>query len=192
MWLSPNHQDTEFRLPMSLDDKITIFLDRTDGWQLGIAEQCARTIKHSSFAVLHIVFSYFEAIAKYHDGFTKDGQSLKYFKRGFEIAFPSTTQIPSIGREAILHDLYSGVRCGLYHASLTAAHVSVCTLPDAEFYYNRRDRRIFIDPGRLAQSLRTHLVSYGAQLRRPSNAGLRTNFEKRYDYELSQPQGMKW
>ena len=47
------------------------------GWKLNIADQIINggeeqpAIKHSGYATLDIVFSYFEMIAKYEDGFAK-------------------------------------------------------------------------------------------------------------------------
>ena len=36
MWITPNYQISDFTIPLSLDDKIEIFFDRTMGWQLSI------------------------------------------------------------------------------------------------------------------------------------------------------------
>jgi len=86
IWLSPSYQDTDFPLPHSLDTKITLFEDRVLGWKLDIADQIINggqeksSIRHSGFAVLDIVFSYFEMIAKYEDGFT-GRKSEEYFKK---------------------------------------------------------------------------------------------------------------
>ena len=80
MWISPTYQDSDFPVPHSIDTKITLFEDRALGWKLNIAEQIINgkkkadgseerpPIQHSGFAVLDIVFSYFEMIAKYENG----------------------------------------------------------------------------------------------------------------------------
>jgi len=191
MWLTPKYKDTDFQHPLKLDDKITIFLDRTDGWQLFIAEQCS-AIPHSAFAVLHIILSYFETIAKYHNGFAQHGQSAHYFKRGVELVFPPIMQIPDYVRDAILIDLYSGARCGLYHGSMTLAHIAVSGLEEGDFRYDPNTRTIVIDPGRMTKTLRQHLTAYGAQLRDHANVDLRARFESRFDFDASQPQGAAW
>jgi hypothetical protein len=191
MWISPNHQDTDFVEPWTLDDKITIFLDRTDGWQLAIAEQ-AGAIPHSGFAVLHVILSYFETTSKYHAGFAQHGQSKNHFNQGVELVFPTIAEIPPDVREAILSDLYGGARCGLYHAGMTAAHIALGPIEGGDIHYNPVTRRIVIDPHRLTKTLRGHLAAYGQRLRDPANADLRNRFEQRFEYDRSQVQGAEW
>lgn len=191
MWVSPKYKSADFEHPLQLDDKITIFLDRTDGWQLSIAEQCA-AVPHSAFAVLQIILSYFETIAKYHDGFARDGKSTQHFTRGVELVFPHFIQVPKHVRSAILADLYSGARCGLYHASMTAAHISVGLLDGADFRYNPNTRTIVLDPFQLTKTLRVHVNRYGGMLRDTLNHDLRGKFERRFDFDSSRPAGTSW
>ena len=54
-WISPNFQDIDFPSGMSTDQKIEVFADRVNGWQLDIAKQCIDSIKHSGFAVLELL-----------------------------------------------------------------------------------------------------------------------------------------
>jgi hypothetical protein len=191
MWLSPKYKDTDFAQPLTLDNKVAIFLDRTDGWQLSIAEK-ARDIQHSGFAVLHIILSYFEAVAKYHDGFVQHGQSEYYFKQGVQLVFPPIAQIPAHVRDAILSDLYRGARCGLYHAGMTAAHIGLGAIGPGDIRYEPNTRRLIIDPYNLTKTLRAHLDGYGQRLRDSANADLRNKFEARFDYDGAQIQGIQW
>jgi hypothetical protein len=192
MWLSPNHQDSDFRSPLSLDDKITIFIDRTDGWQLSIAKQCGE-IPHSAFAVLHILLSYFESIAKYEEGFGQDGRSEYHFKKGVQSVFPSIAGWPQAIRDAALKDLYSGGRCGMYHGGMTAPHIYISILPqNADMIYDPNSRTIGIYPAKLAESLITHLHVYERRLRDTANTTLRRNFETRFDFDSSHSQGVAW
>jgi hypothetical protein len=208
MWISPHYQDGKFQSALvpdadtasggsanayycdfarlSLEDKIAIFVDRTEGWQLGIAEQVSR-LPHSDFAVLHIVLSYFETIAKYYHGIIKRGDHKgKYFKTGVRLVFPTLGEKIRAGDlEAFLNDLYSGARCGLYHASLAAGHIEVCSLPHDWFKYDAYNPRITIDPPRLVKELQVHVLAYTAQLRNPSEGDLRANFEKRFNHDIS-------
>ena len=91
--LSPSYQDTDFPVPHSLETKIALFEDRVLGWKLDIADQLINgsqeksPIRHSGYATLDIVFSYFEMIAKYEAGFT-GLESGKYFKQGVYSVFP--------------------------------------------------------------------------------------------------------
>ena len=109
MWISPSFQVTDFRQPLSISDKIAIFEDRTIGWKLDIADQVINgrkrsdgseersPILHSGFATLEIVFSYFEMIAKYEDGFAQKGGSRKFFELGVYSVFPELRryQVPA-------------------------------------------------------------------------------------------------
>ena len=106
VWISPNFKDDDFPSGMSIEQKIKVFADRVNGWQLNIAQQCADNITHSGFAVLHIVVSYFEMIAKFKDGFTKDGKSEEYFRKGFDNVFPSLSPPSPEIKERLLKKLY--------------------------------------------------------------------------------------
>ena len=101
--ISPKHKRSDFPRVLTLDDKIEVFEDRTLGWQLDIAERVANGVKaddgttkckptkHSGFAVLHILFSYFEMIGTLETGYTGEGRSKEYFKEGFCSVFPAAT-----------------------------------------------------------------------------------------------------
>src|SRR5262245_48207051 len=118
-WVSPNYQDTKFGANPSDDDKIEIFCDRVDGWQLKIAEEMLRQIiaqqpplmQHAAYAMISVVFTYFEMIGQIvkqkageKSGATGD------FVRGFKEVFPTT---PLKDNEIeIVHDR---IRCGMFH-----------------------------------------------------------------------------
>jgi hypothetical protein len=69
MWITWNHQDTDFQYPLTFEDKVEIFYQQTLGWQLHIADLLANggqtfgddttipSVRHSGFAVLHICMS---------------------------------------------------------------------------------------------------------------------------------------
>ncbi len=200
--ISPDYKNTDFSLPLSIDDKITIFFDRVDGWQLGIADQCINgrkgpngeiePIPDSGFAVLHIVLSYFEMIAKYQDGFEDTGESGHYFKKGVYSVFPQfePESLPIV--DSLLDILYSGARCGLYHSGMTDSRIILTGGGDEPiellvFDPQKRGKvKLRINPHLLVPVLRTHLRDYVEQLRDAHNSTLRQNFEKRFDFEASQ------
>lgn len=198
MWLTPDHQDTDFNWPLSLDDKVTLFLARTRGWQLDIAQRCiagmsddegrviAAPIPHSAFAVLHILFSYFEMIAKFHQGFVPeypwDRRSEAYFKEGVLLVCPSLRKQPVGLMDEVLYLLYQEARCGLYHSGMTAGRIVVAQGMDAAMTYTSDDGRLWIDPRLLVLEMQDHLSDYEARLRDPSKTVLRENFEKRFDF----------
>lgn len=194
MWVSPNYQDTDFSWPLNLDDKIMIFLDRTQGWHLDIADQCINgkkgadgefvsPIPHSGFAVLNIVLSYFEMIAKYQDGFSKNTKSEYYFKQGIYSVFPQLKQQSSEVADNLLNVLYYGCRCGLYHGGMTDNSIVVTSEPGYPLLFDPQELRLKINPHLLVPALKVHLLEYGRELNDKKNLSLRQNFEKRFDFD---------
>ncbi len=178
---------------LPIENKIAVFLDRVEGWQLGIAEQVSR-IEGSGFAVLQITLSNFEAFAKYYEGNTEDLTAKDSFKDGVMLVFPTLDKILDGDVETVLHGLWSGTRCGLYHTSIAAGHIEVGSLPHGShdwFQYDRINRRIRIDPPRLVKKLQEHLEAYSVQLRNPDNTEVRANFVKRFNYDASRTLGAK-
>jgi hypothetical protein len=53
----------------------------------------------------------------------------------------------------------------------------------ATMVFDGQNNRPIINPHRLVPALIAHLQAYGALLRDPTNAQLRDNFERRFDYE---------
>lgn len=198
MWITPNYEDTDFTWPLNINSKITIFLDRTYGWQLDIADQCingrkgpkgaiiAKPIPHSGFAVLHIVLSYFEMIAKYRDGFAKKRKSEDYFKEGVYFVFPQLKKEPRQIADKLLKALYEGGRCGLYHSGMTDPRIILTGGIDRPMDFDEQTSKLMINPHLLVPALKTHLKDYGKQLQNVKNIRLRQNFEKRFNFDVSQ------
>ncbi len=201
IWLSPSYQDTDFLFPHSLDTKITLFEDRAIGWKLDIADQLINgspdnsPIRHSGFAVLDIVFSYFEMVAKYEDGFT-GRNSEKYFKKGVYLVFPEFKNIPPpaqtplspVGNVASLVDIvldlmYEGIRCGLYHSGITNGKIFLTGEIKAPMAFDLQLQMLIVNPHLLVPKLKVHLHGYVARLRDVNNVDLREKFEKRYDFD---------
>ena len=195
MWISPKSQETDFVWPLALEDKITIFLDRTSGWQLDIADYCingkrnaegellAGPIEQSGFAVLHIVLSYFEMIAKYQEGFMTNGKSEYYFKQGVYSVFPHLKTESSSMVDSLLNILYFGARCGLYHGGMTDHRIVVTGDTAYPMVLDMSKPQLKINPHLMVPELKAHLWEYGRQLRNPGNKVLRRNFEKRFDFD---------
>jgi hypothetical protein len=92
LWVTPRRRLSELPKDITLDLKIDIFKERIEGWKLDIADQLINGIKdekgntitegnpHSGYAVLDIILSYFEMIAKYQAGYT-DWKSQDSFSR---------------------------------------------------------------------------------------------------------------
>jgi hypothetical protein len=193
-YISPHYRNIDFQYPLSLNDKITIFLDRTHGWQLDIADQVingkkaedgtmiTKPMRDSGFAALSIVLSYFEMIAKYEEGYTGKSSS-PYFKKGVYSVFPNlNAEFPTIVDDA-LTVLYKKCRCGLYHMGLTNRQIVLSGKPQFPMRFDITNRRLHINPHLLVPALKIHLEDYGKRLRDKNNVQLRSNFEKRFDYE---------
>ncbi len=185
MWITPNHQLSDFHLPLSFDDKVTIFYEQTSGWQLDIAEQVILNIRDSGYATLSIVISYFELIAKYHSGFLGKGQSKNLFKQGVRLVFPCLIMGPREHMDNLLDAFYEGCRCGLYHSGRANSQVLVNDLINAPIIYNPNIVQLIINPRRLITALEVNLELYVKRLRNPANIELRANFEKRFNYDDS-------
>ena len=209
MWISPNFQDTDFQYPLSIDDKITLFEDRTIGWKLDIADQVMNgkkfpdgseerpPIQHGGYAALDIVTSYFEMIAKYENGFAKNGESEKHFKLGVYSVFPefrkfqTPANVPGVqGKVVSLIDfvldlMYGGIRCGLYHGGFTKGRIVLTGEIQFPMAFDPQAQILIVNPHLLVPKLKSHLNEYVRQLRDNNNGDLRTKFEARYDFDNS-------
>jgi hypothetical protein len=172
--ISPHFQDVDFPSGMSLDQMIEVFADQVTGWQLDIAQQSAEKIANSGFAVLNIVFSYFEMIGKIQDGYVGGNSSKKYFILGFNDVFPKPTDLSPETRNKICTTLYESVRCGLYHVGMTGPNIEISNF-EHPVYFLPPDKAQ-INPQKLVSELQRHFLFYVRQLRDHSNGKLRKNF----------------
>jgi len=189
MAITWKHREGDFPRPWDLETKITIFYERVYGWQLNVADICAnseQTIPHSDFAVLQILLSYFETIAKYEAGFVprrKEGKSEQFFKKGVHSVFPRLVSENPGHVEHLLDTLYSKARCGLYHSSMTGVGVAIGAIDDKAIALDSAGSVLVINTHRLPGALKQHLAEYRDKLLEPSNSELRRNFEKRFDFD---------
>jgi hypothetical protein len=178
--ISPHFTTAHFTGPLNTDQKIQLFADRVRGWQLDIA-QSLDAHPHSGFAVLSIVASYFEMIAKYEDGYLDRHRSEEYFNRGVRsVLEPHIQPEGSTISDETLHILYDEVRCGMYHAGMTGPRVVITRNPAVGIM--REDHgHLVINPYALVEVVQTHFSNYVVSLNDPTNADLRENFERRFD-----------
>jgi hypothetical protein len=180
-YVSPHYLDDHFggRYPqnLSFEEKVAIFADSVRGWHLDIAELTGKVSGHSGFAVLSIVVSYFEMVAKNRDGFVRKGKSEYYFKEGLGWVFPSLS-----ANNAVLHKFYESIRCGLYHEAGTGAGIELTGDPNVMMQGSLDGTALTVNPFNLVRPLQDHFSRYVLELLNPSNAQLRKNFEKRFDH----------
>lgn len=177
--ISRTFMDDEFPNP-SFDDKVSIFQDRVIGWQLEVARHVVDAVPDSSFAVIHILASYFEMFGKFQEG-NLGNASRKFFVMGLRDAFPD---IPFTKSETDL--VYEEFRCSLYHVALTGPKVLLSRDYDHPLSIgitNNGTAVVKVNPQTLPRHLEKHFRSYIRKLRDPVNVDLRTNFEKRFDHQ---------
>jgi hypothetical protein len=118
-FLSPSHTLAEWEATAEADRwllRVDIFEDAVLGWQLDVAQALAASPggpnRHTGFAILSIVASYFEMIAKHRAGFPRDkeGASAQYFCKGVQSVFDAFAGQTDVH----LKPLYEHMRCGLY------------------------------------------------------------------------------
>ena len=194
-WVTPKRRLSDLPKDITLDVKIDIFHERVYGWKLNIADQLINGVKdsmgkiviegnpHAGYAVLDIIMSYFEMIAKYHDGYT-GLKSRPYFEKGVHLVFPELKDKDSHLVKDVLDILYKGTRCGLYHSGVTDNRVLLMggEYQPITLYSNRK---VVINPHKLVLVLKKHFNDYITQLKYTDNSKLRQNFEKRFDEDTS-------
>jgi len=185
--ISPIHTTDDFPGPLTLDQKIEVFVARVKGWQIQPAiDMRDQAIPHRGFAQLAIVVSYLEMVGKYRAGFVGDRESGKYFKQGMLYTFHD---IPE--SEIELPDaFYDQVRNGLYHLGVTMPNVMLLDIDSGSLAFNKKIGGLIISPDRFVNDIAIRFDAFSAELRNPENEELRKNFEARFDYDNS-PKPMK-
>ena len=180
--ISPHFTTQHFQEPLSLESKLGIFSDRVRGWQLDIAASL-QSEPHAGFAILAIVSSYFEMIARYEAGDTSRTNPKGFFRQGVRSVLesyvePRGSSIPL--RQIDL--LYEEVRCGMYHAGITGSSIRlkgegpVIVIDGAT---------LTINPNELVAILQDHFSRYCARLLDASETDLRAAFEARFDHSTA-------
>ncbi len=171
MWITWKHKGTDPTWPITVEQKIDIFYEQVQGWQLHIADLIAnggtplgsnakvQPIPHSGFAVLQICLSYFETIGKYRA--LTNGKDGAQFKAGAQEVFPELQKVPNDVRDKLLDVLYRDARCGLYHNSRTCRGIGLGQpLNGGAMAYDPQAQVLLISPERLPNVLKRHLEHY--------------------------------
>ena len=168
--------------PLSLDEKIEFFVNRTVDLQIQPAiDMQIQNILNRGFAQMLIVLSIFEMIGKYRAGFVDEGSSAKYFKEGLRWTFHEISD----AEIALLKTFYKSVRCGLYHAGMTRPNVYLVSGMPGSFGFMAKTNMLAIDPDLFVDDVRIRFNAYASELRNPENSDLRLAFERCFDYDDS-------
>ena len=139
-----------------------------------------------------LISSYFEAIEAFYYGRpSKSGESSKFFCAGFLKVFPELparlkfAQNPKI-QEDVLREIYSQLRCGLYHEGMTKGKVVVRRdSGPLGFLFEPKQTfpvvTIVIDPWHVLARVETHFTEFITQLKDPNETALRATFVKCFD-----------
>jgi len=135
-------------------------------------------LSQSAFAIISVGFSYFEMIEQFATGQSSNGQSAKFFKRGFARVFPDSVVDPDdVAR------LYSMMRCGMYHTAMPTDRCGLTReLPTA---IANENGVIVINPALLIDKMISHFAQFCCELRDGCHCDLQHNFETMFD-SLSQ------
>lgn len=181
--ISQKYSDQDFGGSPNLDQKILIFEDRVLGWQLDIAEELrtqiedeaneGRTIQHAGFALISILFSYFEMIAQFMEGDESHGKSEKFFGIGLESVFPGDFS-PQEKKT-----IYQRIRCGMYHSGLTKKGALI------DGGYAKAIQidggLVKVNPHKLSPCVKAHFKGFITKLQNPSSRQERAKFEQMYN-----------
>lgn len=180
--ISPKHTTEEFPNGLALEDMIDVFIARIEGWQIGVAKEIIqKEIPHRGFALLQIVFSYFEMIGKYYSGYIREDKSRYFFGKGVTATFPE------IETEAVefLTVFYTCVRNGLYHIGMTKPNVILTDDIPGSIAFHPVKKLLAISPDRFINDLAYKFQIYSEALRNPINVDLRENFRRRFEHDNS-------
>lgn len=182
-FVSRKYVNTDFSSPPTLDEKIEVFEDRVLGWHIEIAQELRKQIesggdagafRHAGYALVSILFSYFEMIAQYIEGTSSNGGSKATFVRGFRYVFPSS----SLTSDEI-EDVYKRVRCGMYHDGYTKFGTLISG--DYSPSISVENDTVKVNPHTLVDDISAHFSSYIATIKSSANSNDRTNFESTFD-----------
>jgi len=154
------------------EEKVRLFQEQIQGWVINVVRDIIqKQIPHADFAILSILLSYFENIAKFTDGYNRYDDSGLYFGKGIKYVYPRKLQKKTIKL------LYEQARNGMYHMGLTGPKVELNCLISSGFVYKRN--RFVICPKKLFEEIQKHFNKYCENLKNPQNSKLRQNFEIR-------------
>jgi hypothetical protein len=181
-WVSPHYRRCDFPGEgLTEEHEVSVFADRVWGWQLDVAVRLLEADRHSDYAVLAIVASYFEMIGKHLEGFEGHGASEKHFLIGFRDVFADR---PPEETERIGGRIYEAVRCGLYHDGVTGAGIAVAGRDDPHGYKEQPDAdgnvELMIKPGAILDRVRLHFASYVGELLADPKSDKRARFLRRF------------
>ncbi len=197
----------------SILTKIDVFDSLVKDWTLDVVELLDPKNDHRvNYARLSIVISYFEMMGLYLEGATSDliatvrrvdpnrdiskhsvvhcDKSENTFRKGIE-AVAETAGWNKNHVDKAVKNLYSALRCGLYHGGVARHGIWVMQLSSGNpFRLETPD--VIVDPSKLIDRIRKHFQVYVSELRKllqrgeegDRNDNKLTRFIRRFDIEV--------
>lgn len=178
-YLSATSLRSSFGNTLSVDDKIQIFDERVDSWQLKPAEAMLAQIiaqnppemQHGAYALIAVIFSYYEMIGNCLTG--KNATATEKFVAGFKDVYPALGL-----SDSQIRDIYGKVRCGMYHV----AYTKIGVLIDGNFakVFTIANGAIEMNPHLLVPDIRAHFTQFVAKLKSKADALLVQRFQRMF------------
>lgn len=188
-FLSPSYSHEKLENP-DFSDLVDVF---EDCWRNYIFAQTHLLLRtpHGDIAAMSVLSSYFEAIASYIYGVNTNGQSIKYFVKGFCKIFTSSS--PEIEKAA--KAIYKHIRCGLAHDGMLSHKVNYSRAGSKPFFLTYRKKSdgtldlevgvvsIVVNPVLLYEGVIQHFNNYISSLREGKDAVLLAAFKKTFTHQ---------
>lgn len=194
--IAPGINDTHLSSPPTFEEKLNIFQARMRGWKLNIVDQMINgyqddeghtvaCIPEAAYAALDIMFTYFEPMGKYLEGYTGTGKSGDFFKKGVHSVFPNLTSDSDASAVKFVEDtLWKAVRCGIYHSGMTQGSVAITGEVDHPIVIPSDKKLLIINPHILVKALTEHLGAYVQQVRADgATSPIGQAFEARWNHD---------
>lgn len=152
-----------------------IFEKQVKGWFLEPASACLKE-EDNGFIVLITATAYIEGIEQYRQGKSSNGRSKDFFKCGMIRIF----NLNSCLRNR-LDDLYSELRCGLFHNGMTGPNIRIHSSYDGPIAFSDNGL-IEISQKLFLESVKHDFEQYLKALKGNVNE-LKDNFNKMYTFE---------
>jgi hypothetical protein len=182
VFISPRYKASDL-LGASLERKVDVFADQTQGWLLDQAKVLASSVlptgQHAGYAVLALCVVYVESIACFLKGASSDNKSREFFDFGLTHVF---TDLNQTDLNAFSKEFYREVRCGLLHQGLPQGKISITrgaqsALAIVTDSTTNALRHAVIDPWIFLMHVETHFSAYMQRMKDPNEAALRVAFE---------------
>jgi hypothetical protein len=196
--MQPMELFTQRPSPRSLEDMLDLFECRVDVWHLGPAVQILKQIEthpsssvwaHSAYALLGIVFTYFEMIGKsLNPNSRPQGTASQDFKHGFCDVYPAFNVRDGDRADTASSDIkefHDRVRNGLYHLGYTKGNLFIHNAPfdvPDDFFVDRRgpDPMYLVNPHQVTRTIVAHFPTFMGRLRDSTGRfdDLRSRFQR--------------